>query len=1262
VASLLAAAILAIVWAKGPSSAAFESQAQTPVSSLSYTAQVEPIFKSKCLTCHSSAAKQGGLILETYDTLLKGGKDGPVVIPGRSGECRLVLMLEGKIQPRMPFGADALPDSDIATIKAWIDAGASGPAPGEVSRQEGEKGQEPVSQFAPLPPSPVKAGTEAKDGRTTGKAIDFSREIRPILSDKCFACHGPDAQARQANLRLDTREGAFADRGGYRVIVPGNSAASKLYQKISARDQSVRMPPVTSGRTLTPAQVELIRRWIDQGAPWEVHWAYIPPRRPAVPNVKNQAWVRNPIDNFVLERLEREGLKPSPEADKTALLRRVTFDLTGLPPTLAELDAFLADHSPDAYEKRVEQLLQSPHYGEKMAMPWLDLARYADTHGYHIDSLRDMSHWRDWVIGAFNRNMPFDQFTIDQLAGDLLPAATLEQRTATGFNRNHMINFEGGAIPQEYHVEYVVDRVSTTATAWLGLTMGCARCHDHKYDPITQKDFYRFFAFFNTVAERGLDGQTGNAAPLLELPTPEEQRELDDLNRQIAQTLATLPEKDIVALENQWRQTRLASSAGFQPSSSPPGRQDGGATSMPAPPQEDLAAHYEFEGNLADSSGHGLDGKMTRGQVVYEDGAIRKGAEFSGETQVDFGNAGDFDRSEAFALAFWANPYGAKGMELLQKRDASPNWRGYEISLDDPIFTAVFTHEARVVIRLASRWPDDAIEVQSKQRVLSTKPFFLTSNHHLVLNYDGSGKAQGLRLYLDGKPVELATVKDQLTGSIRTSPPLQIGNKNIGRPLRGLVDDFRIYTRVLTPAEVDNLAVQLPARVLMADLAGKPVAEIESLKPGKPVEEADIGDTDKAETKEEKEAKLLKNHQARLSEYFLTQEAPEQYRQDYARLKDLRAKKEKLQQSVSTTMVMAEMKKPRDTFVLGRGQYDNPGEKVTPDTPAFLAPLPAGVPLNRLTLAKWLVDPANPLTSRVAVNRYWQSYFGTGIVKTAEDFGSQGEPPSHPELLDWLATEFIRTGWDVKGMQRLIVTSATYRQSSRATPELLEKDPENRLLARGPRFRLPAEIVRDNALAVSGLLNPEVGGPSVYPYQPKGLWEEMAYGEGFTGQTYTPSRGGELYRRSMYTLWKRTVPPPGMATFDAPDREKCTARRLPTNSPLQALELMNDPTYVEAARALAQRTLTEAGRDPDQRIRYAFRLATARNPAPRETQVLRQLARQELVHYRRDKDASAQLLKLGESSYSPKLDANELAAWTTVASTILNLDETITKE
>ena len=1082
--------------------------------------------------------------------------------------------------------------------------------------------------------SPTPAGPAPK--------VDFDREIRPLLADNCFACHGPDEKQRMANLRLDETEGLFADRGGYRIIVPGNSAQSRLYQKISSTDPAFRMPPVYATHRPTAQQIETIKEWIDQGAKWETHWAWIAPKRPPIPAVPDKTWVRNPIDNFVLAGLEREGLKPSPEADKATLLRRVTFDLTGLPPTLAELDAFLADKSPDAYEKRVDRLLASPHYGERMAVPWLDLARYADSTGYHIDSLRYMSHYRDWVIDAFNQNMPFDQFTLKQLAGDLLPNATVDDKIASGFNRNHEINFEGGAIPAEYHVEYVVDRVSTTGTTWLGLTIGCARCHDHKFDPIKQKDFYRFFAFFNTVPERGLDGIYGNPDPVIELPSPEQQRQMDNLKAKIASTLARIPEKEMVSLENQWR--------------------GGRPQNMPEPPGTGLLAAYEFDGNLADSSGHAGSAKTVRGDVSYDDGAVRQDAGFGGQVEVDFPGAGDFDRARPFALALWVDPSGSQPLNLLEKRDASEHWRGYEISLEDPAFSAVFKRDFHVVVRIAHSWPDDAIEVQTKNRVLGAQAFEslnLTSLRHLVVNYDGSGKAAGVKLYLDGKPIETVTVKDHLSGSLRTAAALSIGNKGLGRPFTGQVDDFRIYNRTLTAFDIHNLAVELPARTLLADLEGKPTTEIASLQPEKPPGEADIGELEKAEPPEVKAANLLKDHQRRLSEYYLTVAAPDQDRGLYKQLKDLRAAKDKLQSEIPTTMVMAEMKHPRDTFVLGRGQYDNPGEKVTPGVPSFLPPLPAGAPANRLTLAQWILDPRNPLTARVAVNHFWQEDFGVGLVKTSEDFGSQGEAPSNPELLDWLATEFIRNGWNMKAIERLIVTSTTFRQSSRVPPALEERDPENRLLARGPRFRLSAEEIRDNALAVSGLLNLKIGGPSVYPYQPAGIWEELAFGEGFTGQSYTESKGRDLYRRSMYTIWKRTAPPPALTTFDAPDREKCVARRQLTNTPLQALVLMNDPTYVEAGRFLAQRAILEAGREPAQRIDYMFRLATSRYPREQERAVLATLAGQEIAEYRQNRDAALKLLSVGATRPDPKINASELAAWTTVASAILSLDETI---
>jgi hypothetical protein len=1072
--------------------------------------------------------------------------------------------------------------------------------------------------------------------QTAVKPVDFNRDIRPILSDTCFKCHGPDEKQRMANLRLDDTEGLFVDRGGYRIIVPGNAAQSKLYQKISSKDESFIMPPADSGRTLTPKQIELIKTWIDQGAKWEMLWSFVPPKRPPVPEVKDHAWPRNPIDNFVLARLEAEGLKPSPETDRATLLRRVYFDLTGLPPTPAEIDAFLADHSPDAYEKRVDQLLASPHYGERMAMPWLDMARYSDTHGYHIDSLRDMSAWRDWVIKAFNQNMPYDEFTIEQIAGDLLPNATMDQKIASGFNRNHMITLEGGAIPEEYHVEYVVDRVSTTSTAFLGLTMGCARCHDHKFDPITQKDFYRFFAFFNTVPERGLDGFTGNAVPVLPMPSHDQQQQLESLKTKIASTLTTLPEKEILAQRNDWQKSALAS--------------------LPEPTNEGLTAYFPLDNDLIDASGLHHDSKAVRGEVVYEEAAVAKGADFSPETQVSFGTSGDFERAKPFSLGLWIRPSGVMGINILQKRNAGEHWQGWELVDDTPTYDGRQKVMAHIVLRMANRWPDDAIEVQTKD------PVQLDSLRHLVIEYDGSGKASGFGFHVDGKRVEAAILKDHLSGDFRTTAPLEAGDQSLGAPFEGRMDDLRIYNRRLSDSEVEDLAIRLPARALLLALNGRPAQEIAALQPEKAPEDVQIGMEDKAETKEAKEKALEESRQTRLTAYFLKYAAPEKERQLYAQLKDLQKEKDKLEEAIPTVMIMTEMKKPRETFVLGRGQYDNPKDKVSAGVPAFLPPMAPGLPANRLGLAKWIVSPNNPLTARVAVNHYWEEYFGTGIVKTSEDFGSQGEQPSNPQLLDWLATEFVRTGWNVKAVQRLIVTSATYRQSSRVTPELEERDPENRLLARGPRFRLPAELVRDNALAVSGLLDDRIGGTSVYPYQPKGLWEEMAFGSGFSGQTYVESTGRDLYRRSMYTIWKRTVPPAALVTFDAPDREKCTARRSVTNTPLQALVLLNDPTYVEASRFLAARTLTQGGKTETARINYAFRLATGRIPDAQERAVLVEAARDALADYRLHGSEATALLNVGASKSDPKLDPKELAAWTTVAGIILNLDETITKE
>jgi hypothetical protein len=948
---------------------------------------------------------------------------------------------------------------------------------------------------------------------------------------------------------------------------------------------------------LKPEQVELIKRWIDDGAKYQVHWSYVAPKRPELPAVKNQRWPRNAIDRFVLARLEQENLTPSPEADKATLIRRVSLDLTGLPPTLAEVDRFLADRSPQAYEKVVDRLLASPHYGERRAIDWLDLARYSDTHGFHIDSHRDMWRWRDWVVNSFNRNLPYDEFTVDQIAGDLLPHATMEQRLATGFNRNHMINFEGGAIPEEYQAEYVIDRANTTATTWLGLTMGCARCHDHKYDPIKQVDFYRFYSFFNTIPEKGLDGKNGNAGPVMQIASDEQRKELDETEARLKVLSAVLEEKTVSPAAEAWAQTAL--------------------DHLPEAPRNGLLAHYAFDGNLSDSSGGYRTARIDMGDPSFGDGAVDRAIGFNGDAQVSLARGIALDGH--FTIAMWLHPAGKKDGEVRVFRKADDSGRGIALAMDEFAVIPELHYGTHLILRLKSGTAS-GIEIQTRQR-LTTEQWT-----HLAISYDGSGKAAGVKLLVNGKPAEVVVQSDQLKGTIANSAPMVIGSKDHG--YKGSVDEVRIYGRELDGTEVEELANHEGIKALVA------IPEV----------------------------KRKKEHKEAISEYFLTYAAAHDLRAEHAEFTQLKARQHELNLAIPTVMVMSEMEKPRDSFVLGRGQYDNPKEKVTPGIPSFLPPLPKDAPANRLTLARWIVDPRNPLPARVAVNRFWQMYFGIGIVETAEDFGSQGDAPSHPLLLDWLATEFVQSKWNVKALQRLIVTSATYRQSARVSPELLEKDPRNRFLARGSRFRLPAEIVRDNALEVSGLLVDQPGGPGVFPYQPKGMWEDLAFGGEYSAQTYVQSHGPDLYRRSIYSFIKRTVPPPSMATFDAPDREKCTARRTRTNTPLQALELLNDPTYVEAARSLAQRMILEGGRDPAARINYGFRLATARKPEPKERQIFRDIAERELSVYRKDKTSAEKLLAVGESKPDTRLDQAELAAWTTVASMMLNMDETITRE
>jgi hypothetical protein len=1019
------------------------------------------------------------------------------------------------------------------------------------------------------------------------KHVDFSRDVRPILSDNCFNCHGPDEKRRMAGVRLDTPEGARA------VVTPGAPDKSRIYVRVAHADARRRMPPPSTGRKLTEAQVATIKHWIESGAEYKLHWAYQAPKRADPPAVKNARWVRNPIDNFVLARLEAEGLRPSAQADRATLLRRLTFDLTGLPPRPAEIDAFVADKSKDAYEKQVDRLLASPHYGERMAMPWLDLARYADTHGFHIDSHRDMWPWRDWVIRAFNANMPFDRFTVEQLAGDLLPNATVEQRVASGFNRNHMINYEGGAIPEEYLTEYVADRVETTSTVWLAMTMGCARCHDHKYDPIPQRDFYRMFAFFNSVEEKGLDGRDGNAEPFLTLPDAAQKQEHEELAARIKAREEETRNAKVRPLEAAWERGQRIE---WEPMASL---------------RAGLLAHYEMDGGLRDSSGRYRHGRLMRGDAAPVATPVGGAMGFTTPAQavlapVEPGASGEF------SIATWLMQGFHEPLTVFEQPGLISVW--YDASEPLPHLR----RGAHLHVEAGGR------HIATRERLVQGEYY-----HVAIVAVPGGG----LSLYVNGAAAKMEVLGKggQPLADVRGSV-LSVGQA-VDTPdragFRGRLADLRLYNRALTADEIRHLAIHQRIPALLAI----------------------------------PEDKRTKEQTARLRDYYLTNAAAPELREEWDDLRRLKAAMAALDDRIPSTMVMAEAAKPRDTFVLARGDYRNMTEKVTPNTPSALPPLHGDGPVNRLALARWMVDPGNPLTARVAINRFWQNLFGTGLVKTSENFGSQGDPPSHPELLDWMATEFVRTGWDVKAVVRLMVTSATYRQSSKTTPELVERDPENRLLAHMSRFRLPAEIVRDNALAASGLLNDKVGGRSVLPYQPPGIWEEIARGEIFSAQVYRQSHGEDLYRRSMYWFWKRTAPPTTLATFDAPDREKCTARRALTNTPLQALVLLNDPTFIEAARVLAERLLLDpAAATPARRIEQAYRTVMGRKPEPREMRVMKDLAARQQARYAKDAAAAGQLLAVGERRPDARVPAAELAAWTNVVTVLLNTDEAITKE
>lgn len=1040
------------------------------------------------------------------------------------------------------------------------------------------------------------SAADADDG-SGHSSLDFARDVLPILSDHCFSCHGPDQASRQAGLRLDLREDAVKSNEGVAAIAPGQPTLSELIRRIKTTDDDTMMPPPDALKPLSAAQKQILERWIADGAPYAGHWAFSAPQRVDLPTASKSAWSRNSIDQFVLQRLEAAGLAPSPEATRQAWLRRVTLDLTGLPPTIEELDAFVADDSAQAESKVVDRLLITEEHAERMAMHWLDVARYADTNGYNNDEVRTMWPWRDWVIKAFHSGMPYDRFLTEQVAGDLLSSPTISQRVATGFNRNHVLTTEGGIIPEEYQAEYVADRVHTTATVFMGISLQCARCHDHKFDPFTQRDFYRFAAYFNNIPDKIASYNSAKMAdPVLQVPSTAQQQELDRLHAQQQKLKAEL-------------QTRTdninASVAAWEAELSPET-----IASLGSP---GLTAHFTFDEQDGKATVNAVDphsSGMIRGPVSRAEGRAGQALKFAGSTWVDAGQIGTFNSDDQFSIAVQFRATAHSAGAILSKMEDANAFRGYDLNYVD----------GKLECHLIHHWPDRAFKVVTQQSVS------LNEWHHVVMCYDGTRQASGVQLFVDGRLQQLdVTTNNRLDGPLATDKPFHIGKRNASLPFHGLIDNVQVFSERLSTAEVEQLA---------RGEALESLADILAVRSGERSE-----------------------HQQQQLQQFYADRVDRHSPRIREQLKQIPDQLEALNKAIPVTMVMQEMTERRKTHLLVRGQYDALGDEVFPGLPVSLVGEPSTPEATRLDLARWLTDPAHPLTARVAVNRWWEMLLGTGLVETAEDFGVQGARPSHPRLLDWLATELIRQKWDQRAILKLIVLSATYRQSSSVTPQLLDADPGNRLLSRGPRWRLPAEMVRDNALAVSGLLHRQLGGPSVRPYQPAGLWEDVSVER---RDKYVADSGAGLYRRSMYTFWKRTCPPPGMSAFDAPDRETCVIRRARTNTPLQALVLLNDPTYVEAARAFAERIIHHNA-DDTERLNFAFRSAVARRPAAAEHAVVHDLLAAARKRFTAHPVAANKLLTVGGSKVDATIEAGELAAWTSVASILLNLDETISK-
>lgn len=1050
---------------------------------------------------------------------------------------------------------------------------------------------------------------------TVPATLSFNQHVRPILANHCWSCHGRDEAGRQGSLRLDLRSAALlAGDSGRTAIVPGRTHDSEVVRRIHSTDPQMVMPPPEAQRPLTAVQQQILEKWIEQGAEYEEHWAFLPPVRPAIPSIpaiSGQPTLLHPIDAFVLQRLQAEQLTISPPVAPGLWLRRVTLDLTGLPPSPEEQLDFAQDVQnrslPEARERVVDRLLSSTRYAERMAMHWLDLARYADTNGYNNDEVRTMWPWRDWVIRAFAEGMPYDQFLTEQLAGDLLPNPTLSQKVATGFNRNHVLTTEGGIIEEEYHWEYVADRIHTTSTVFMGLSMQCARCHDHKYDPLSQRDYYQLAAFFNNVPDRIVSYSQGRMAePLLPVPSEAQQAELDQLSQRQQQLEALLAERVRQSDADRAAWEDSLTDADFQQAELP-----------------GLVNHFaldESEGDFHDRRQPAVTA-VPHGPRETVAGRHAAGLKFAGETWLAAQAVGDFEADQAFTTAAWIQLTTRQSATVLSRMDESRGFRGYDVILED----------AKVAAHFISHWPDQAIKVICEQ------PLSLQEWHHVVVTWDGSRKSAGVQIFVDGQRQTLQVTTDNpFAGSLRTDQPFHVGRRQHSAPFSGVIDDVQVFDRAISEADITRLH------------AGGLSSQLRALV------QIPAGERTDAETQQ-------------LRDYYIDQvdAVSRQYRMELA---ELPKRREAVEKAIPVTMVMQEQAERRPSYLLKRGQYDQRGEQVRAGIPAVLASSmaqsslagqgdAATTELTRLDLARWLTSPENPLTARVAVNRWWELLFGVGLVETSEDFGIQGALPTHPELLDWLACELRESGWDQRALLKQIVLSETYAQTSTVTPALQERDPRNQWLARGARYRLPAETLRDCALAVSGLLKEQVGGPSVRPYQPEGLWEDVSVER---RDKYVPDAGDGLYRRSMYTFWKRTCPPPSMTTFDAPDRETCVVRRSRTNTPLQALVLMNDPAWLEAARKLAERVLLGAETESD-RWDLAFRLVLSRPSDVAEVAVLVQVREAAREHFREHPGAAHELLKIGNSAAAESLPAEELAAWSAAMSVLLNLDEALSR-